>query len=153
MARQDDVVKLLVSALKYSLPTFSVVQGVDSNNMPTLSVLPTSDNGTAVAGHENAFMRLAPRSYTGYPTISLATNVDGRSLVWDVVVEADANTAARSVWSEINWATLISSVFDMNIDTNLYIRANGSVPVLGDITSGNLKGTVQTDPRHPNSGQ
>jgi len=148
MARVDDIMKLLQAQLKLVLPAYTQAPGSNSGN-PTLTL---SQSATPTAGQENAFIQLQMKTYSGFPTISLASSVDGRPDVLQIVVEADATTAARSVWTEIDWALFAHEAMAMNVEIELYIRANGSVPVLTDITSGNLVGRVLADPRHPNVG-
>lgn len=149
MARVNDIMTLLQSQLKIVLPAAVLTPGSNSGN-PTLLVSKSASPG--VAGEENAFIQLQMKTYSGFPTISLASSVDGRPDVLQIALEADAATATRSVWSEINWAKLLKEAAAMNVEIEIYIRANGAAPALADITAGNLQGIVLADARHPNVG-
>lgn len=148
MARVDDIMQLLKSQIKLVLPSFVLTQGSDSGN-PTLKV---EADATPATGEENAFIRLTQKSYSGFPTISLASSVDGRPDLLQIAVEADATTAARSVWSEANWAKLLVEAAKMNVEIELYIRATGAAPAVGDIIDANLRARILADARHPNVG-
>ena len=97
--------------------------------------------------------QLAPKVYSGFPVVSLASNVSGQPDVMQVCLEADANTAAESTLTALFSAQLMSILASMNVEVWLYLSPTGTVPALAQLTSGNFVGTILADPRHPNVGQ
>jgi hypothetical protein len=149
MARIDDIVRLIQGQASIILPAYT--QAISYNS--GMNDLLISQSATPTAGQENVFLQLGPKNYNGFPTASLAVNVSGQPDVLQVVLESDASTAARSVWTAIDFSMLMSVLASMNVEMWIYLRANGTVPGLADLTAGNLVGVVLADPRHPNVGQ
>ena len=147
--RSNEVMLLLKEALEIELPSFVLTEG-NSSGDPTLQV---AEDSTPAAGEEVAFLKIIQRTYTGFPTPSLASADDGRTHVIQLVLE-ESTISGTSVWSSINLAKLLIRLEDeANMDIELYLRANASLPVEGDIVSGNLEGDIRADARHPNIGQ
>lgn len=150
--RARDIMVLLKEDLERELPTFTLTEGTSANDERTLLI---SEDATPAASEEVAFVLLKPRSYSGFPTSTLAQDgvePDGRPHLMQVVVES-STTAGISVWSSINFAKLMARLLDQNVELELYLSANTDVPAEGEITDANLDGVIQTDPRHPNNGQ
>lgn len=147
--RSNEAMLLLKEALELELPSFVLTQG-DSNGDPTLQV---AEDSTPATGEEVAFIKMAQRSYVGFPTPSLASADDGRSHVLQLVLEESA-VGGVSVWSSLNFAKLVARLEkEANMDVEFYIRANGAIPGEADIVAGNLVGEIRADARHPNIGQ
>lgn len=145
--RASDVMQLIKEALKLELPSFVLTEGSSSGD-PTLLV---SADATPATGEEVAFLKIIQKSYVGFPTISLASTEDGRSHTLQVALETSA-AANISVWKSIDFAKLMARLVEANIHIELYMRAFGAAPQESDITSGNLKGEIRADVRHPNAG-
>jgi hypothetical protein len=150
MARvQNDTMKVLKGNLKLALPTFVQVDGVNSGN-PTLQL---SADSTPATGEEVAFLMIIPKSYPGFPQSSLAnaTNADGGPSTVQLALETSAS-ANISVWTTAHLLQVMHEVARANMDLEVYLRANGAIPTVADITAANLKVTIPSDVRHPNSG-
>lgn len=145
--RANDMMLLLKEALKLELPSFRLSEGSSSGD-PTLQI---SADASPATGEEVAFLKIIQRSYSGFPTPSLASSEDGRAHLLQIALETSA-IANNSVWSDINLSKLVARLKDLNVEIELYLRANGAIPVEGDITSSNLKGSIRADVRHPNAG-
>lgn len=145
--RSNEMMLLLRGAIKLELPSFVQLEGSSSGD-PTLRV---SADATPATTEEVAFMKIIQRSYSGFPTPSLASSEDGRSHVLQLVLE-ESTAGGVSVWSNINLAKLLARLVQANIEIELYMVALGTVPVEGDIIAGNLKGSIRADVRHPNAG-
>lgn len=151
MARVNDIMSLLTAQLKLVLPsTYTFTAGSNSGN-PTLSVWQSS---TETVDEENVFIQLTQKSYSGFPTASLASNVDGRPDLLQLAFEAaDAAAPANTIgWTGINLSKLLSVCASMNVEMEIYVVADDTVPVLASIDPANLMGRVLADPRHPNVG-
>lgn len=147
MARVDDIMTLLQSQLKIVLPSFQQTRGSNSGN-PTL--LFTAD-ATPATTEDNAFIQLTQKSYSGFPTVSLASSVDGRPDVLQIALEKSA-TATISVWTTMNLAKMLHEAMAMNVEVEIYLEDNGTVPSLTSIDPAKLAGRVLADARHPNVG-
>lgn len=145
--RSNEVMLLLKEALKLELPSFVLTEGSSSGD-PTLQV--AADSSPA-AGEEVSFIKMIQKSFSGFPTPSLASADDGRNHTLQVVVE-ESGVAGISVWSSLNYSKLLARLVEANVHIELYIRANAGLPVEGDIIAGNLVGEIRADVRHPNSG-
>ena len=145
--RARDMMLLLVRALELALPDFTLTEGSSSGDL-TLQV---AEDATPAAGEEVAFIKIVQRFYAGFPIPSLASSEDGRAHIVQLVAE-ESGTAGTVVWGTFTWSQLLARLKDTNMEIEVYIRANGDFPVEGDIASGNLAGTILTDPAHPNSG-
>jgi hypothetical protein len=158
VARIDDIIRLLQGQIGIILPSFTLTPGYSTTNIPgsptgvTADTLLVSQSSTETAGQENAFIQLAPKTYSGFPTVSLASNVSGQPDVMQVCLEADATTATRDVWSSIDYSQLMSVLASMNVEIWLYLSPSGTVPSVSQLTTGNFVGTVLADVRHPNVG-
>lgn len=145
--RANELMLQIKEALKLELPSFSFTDGVVSGN-PTLLV---SADATPAAGEAVAYLKMIQKSYVGFPSPSLASSDDGRTHTLQLVLELSA-VAGVSVWSSINFAKLMARLQESNVHIELYLRANGGIPVEADIVSGNLVGEIRSDVRHPNAG-
>lgn len=149
MSRISDEKALnLKDALAKVLPSTYTLSLASVSGNPVLTI---SQSSTAVAGEENATIKIVQKSYSTFPTISLASSEDGRPHLIQVALET-SGTAGISVWSTANFSQLLGRVLEQNIDCEVYMRANGTVPSTSDITAANLKTTVRTDVRVVNSG-
>jgi hypothetical protein len=142
---------LLYSSLQLTFPTFVLTRGENVALNPTLTV--TAD-ATPATTEENAFIRIIPKTYAGFPTISLASTDDGRGHLIQIVIEMlGAPDTDKAVWSSIDFTQLIARLKELSVDVELYGVALGSVPVEGDIIAGNFLGAIVSNVRHPNIGQ
>ena len=99
---------------------------------------------------EVAFLKIVPKTYSGYPTISLASSVDGRPNLVQIALEKQgANTL--TLWTAANYSKFMAEVTKMNVEVEIYLRANGAAPGEADIT-GAPAGVIRADVRHPNVG-
>lgn len=147
MSRSTDIMKLLKANLQIALPTFTLTEAVSSGD-PTLKV---SEDATPATTEDVAFVKLISKSYSGFPTVSLASTVDGRPSLLQVVLEKQgANTL--SVWDAGNLAKFWREVMAMNVDIELYMNANGDDPEEADIDAANLVAFIAANVRHPNVG-
>lgn len=145
--RASDMMLLIKEALKLELPTFVLTQGSSAGD-PTLQV---AADATPATTEEVAFLKIVQRTYSGFPTPSLASAEDGRTHVLQLVVE-ESLVAGVSVWSSLDFARLLARLVEAKVHIELYIRATGAIPVEGDIIAGNLVGEIRADVRHPNMG-
>lgn len=146
--RANEAMELLKAALKLELPSFVLTSG-NVNGDPTLQV---AADATPAAGEEVAYIKIVQRSYSGFPTISLASAEDGRAHLVQMALETSA-VANKSVWLDADLLRLNARLKDLNMEIELYLKANGAIPVEADITSANLKAVIRADVRHPNAGQ
>jgi hypothetical protein len=140
---------LLREALELELPTFVLTEGTDASDNRTLLV---AADATPAAGEEVAFVTIIPRTYTGFPTTTLAqasVEPDGRPHQLQVIVEESA-VAGVSVWSTVNYTKLMARLLDMNIEVDLWLCNNTELPAEGNLDTS--LGAIRTDPRHPNNG-
>ena len=145
---QEKAVLIRENLLKVLPSGYDVVIG-DSVGNPTLTI---SEDSAWATGDEFAFIRIVQKSYTSFPTISLASSEDGRTHVLQLVLEESAS-AGISVWSAINLAQLLARLTEQNMDIELYLGANTvRVPQVADITPTLFDGVIRTDTRVVNSG-
>ena len=145
--RSNEIMLLLKEALKLELPSFVLTEGVSSGD-PTLQV---AADATPATTEEVAFIKMIQKSYSGFPTPSLASSEDGRCHSLQLVLEESA-VGGVSMWSSLNLAKLMARLVEANVHIELYLKGIGSIPVEADIVSGNLVGEIRADVRHPNSG-
>jgi hypothetical protein len=145
--KANEKMALLKDALKLEFPSFTLTESFVSGD-PALLV---SEDATPAVGEEVAYVKMVQKSYTGFPQISLASTEDGRAHTLQVVVEESAS-AGISVWTTLDLSRLIARLAQMNVHMELYMSANTDLPADGEITTGNLKGEIRSDVRHPNSG-
>jgi hypothetical protein len=146
--RGNDLMVLLRSALALEFPAFVQVTG----NVAGDPVLSLSEDDTPASNEEVAYIKILQKSYTGFPIPSLASTSDGRTHVIQLAYERTAG-ADITVWTTPHWSQLIARLKDLNCEIELYRKANGNVPVEGDVIAANLVGTIRADIRHPNAGQ
>ena len=146
--RASDIMALLKSALKLELPSFIMTEGSSSGD-PTLQI--AADSSPA-SQKEVAFLKIVQKSYTGFPTPSLASAEDGRTHLIQLAVENLTAHATISCWSSVNFSKLVARLKDANVEIELYIKAAAAIPVEADITAANLVGSIRADVRHANAG-
>jgi hypothetical protein len=139
---------LLREALKLELPSFVLSQSSVAGD----PVLLVSADATPAAGEEVAYIKILQSPEVGFPIPSLASTSDGRSHLIQLVLEKSAGLATVSVWTTLDLSRLVARLKDTNIEIQLYLRANGAIPVEGDIVAGNYVGSIRADVRHPNAG-
>lgn len=142
-----EAILLLKEALKKEFPTKVITESLGSSNDQIL----TLNDGSPATTEENALIRMVQKSYSGFPTPSLASTEDGRSHLLQLVVE-ESGTSGVSVWSDINQSKLMARITEVNMDVELYFSDNGDVPAETDITSSKLKGVIRADSKHANAG-
>jgi len=146
--RSKEAMLLLKEALKIEFPTFVLTEG-DSSGDPILQV---AEDATPATTEEVAFVKIIQKTYTGFPTPSLASADDGRAHVIQLVLEESA-VADVSVWKSLDLSRLIARLKDVNMDIEVYLKGLGAIPAEADIIAGNFQGEIRVDVRHPNIGQ
>jgi len=146
--KSNEKMALLKQALKLEFPSFILTEGVVSGD-PVLTV---NADATPATTEENAYIKIVQRTYTGFPTPSLASSEDGRTHIIQLAVEGSAALATRCCWTAINFGALCARLKDLNCEIEVYMSAAGVVPVEGTVIAINLKGSIRADVRHPNSG-
>lgn len=126
-----DKAAAIVDSLKKEFPTKTIVQG-DSNGNPTILF----NDGSGATNEENFALMIVQRTYSSFPTISLASSQDGRAHRCLLLMEATVNPAlvtSLSVWSAINLAKLLRRLSEQNLEIELQLCNNGTVPAVAGI--------------------
>lgn len=147
--RSEDLMRLLKEELKIAFPSFIFAEGVSSGD-PTLQM---AADATPATTEKVSFLKVIQKAYSGFPIPSLASSEDGRPHLLQIVFEANAALATSTYFTGLELSQLMAIAHGMNIDIELYIRANGAIPVEGDIIAGNKEGDIVANVRHPNIGQ
>lgn len=147
IAKANALMLKLKEEIKQKLPSFVQTDSVDSNGNPTLLV---SADSTPAAGEQNMFIRIQSVSTPFVDSIGQAQSVYTPSVIQSV---EEASTIANvslltiDVKSKLDWC-----ISRAGCQEEKYLRANGGAPVLGDITSANLKAKL-ADAYYALSGQ
>ena len=147
--KSSEKMLLLKEALKLELPSFVLTESVGAAGDLCLTV---ADSASPSTQEEVAFIRIVQRTYTGFPTPSMASAEDGRAHLLQVAIEALTGHATVACWSAINLSKLLARLIQMNMEVQLYLVSAGNDAVEADITASLLKGEIRADVRHPNSG-
>jgi|SRR5579859_7669792 len=134
----------LADRLAIRLPGLALVQSTDASGNPVITI------GAGSPGGENAVIRTIPVAW------SLATDILGNTAniytphTMQVCVEA--NPAAGAGADPVpagDLAKLLVQVSEMGTIVELYNTASGTAPTVAGIIPGNLKTTINPDPRYP----
>lgn len=130
----------LAAVLKVRFSALTQVTGFDSSGNPTIAI------GPGTAGSRNAFIRVQPISW------GLAQDIFGNSAIQygphviQLCTEADpTGGAGADPLSASDIAQLIIPCSKQGCQFQWYQSANGTAPVVGQITAANLKVTVEND--------
>ena len=149
--RANQKMALLKADLKLEFPTFTISEGVVGAASNPYLVL--SDDASPAIGEQVAYIKMIPRSYDGFPTASLASTDDGRSHILQVAVEAQNGHSSLSLWTAANLTKLIARLAHMNMEINVYLSANGVMPVDATVLDATkFIAEIRTDVRRQNSG-
>lgn len=118
--------------------TRQVREGVDASGNPTINI----DDGTPTAGEQNVFVRLLERPSIGVDSLGQSQQSFGPHIC-QIVMEATAASASIALVTDATKLKVLGEVMAMAPAVELYIRANGGAPVVGDIVAGNLVDTFQ----------
>jgi len=146
--RANQKMDLLKAALKLEFPTFVQVDGVVSGD----PVLTLSADVTPATQEEVVYIKIVAKSYSGFPTPSLANTDDGRASLLQVATEAETGLGTQTCWSAINYSKLLARLAQLNIEMQLFLATAGGIPVDADIAAGKYIGEIRSDVRHPNNG-
>lgn len=124
----------LKEEIKQKLPSFVQTDGVDSSGYPTLLV---SADSTPAAGEQNMFIRIKTIDTPFVDSIGQAQSVFGPHVIQSV--EEASSIANVSLLTCANKSVLDWCISRLGCQEEKYLRANGGAPVLGDISSSNLK--------------
>lgn len=120
----------------------AVVSGVDSSGNPTVAV------GTGAAGSQSAFIRVKA-DYDPALESDAVGNAQRRYAPHVIQLVLETSTIANvSLVTEVNKAKLLKEVFQFGTKVELYMSANTNAVEVSDITSANLKATID-DLWHP----
>jgi predicted secreted protein len=117
----------------------TTTEGADASANPTITI----NDGTPATGEQAFFIRIdqVPDPTLGVNSIGQAQPSYG-PLVVQVVTEATAASATTSIVTAANTARAMGEIMRLGTRVEVYVRANGSTPVVGDITVGNLVYTM-----------
>lgn len=113
----------------------AVTTGLDSSGNPTILV------GAGTAGSQSAFIRIKQQDniFTDPVTYNAARSYTPH--VTQVVVET-SSIANVPLLTGANYAKILTDVLKIGTKVELYMSANTNAPDVADITSSNLKATI-----------
>lgn len=129
----------LRKTLSVSTPSLLVTEGFDASSNPQINV----DDGTPAAGEQCFYIRVIETPSIGNNSVGLSADSYGPHVI-QIVMETSA-TAGVGVPSDLNKSFVWSSALLLGARVELYLRANGAVPVVGDITAANLVTQIDSD--------
>jgi hypothetical protein len=110
-------------------PALLVREGTDVSGNPTINV----DDGTPAAGEQSMFVRIIPMPTLGTDAVGGAQQSFGPHIA-QVVMEATVADAALAIVKDVHRLRLFGVLLKMGTRVEVYVRANGGAPVVGDIT-------------------
>lgn len=120
---------------------FTTVSDVqfDTDGAPFL----TCTQGTLAAGQQVALVKVIAEQPLGVDGLGLTPRAFSPHRM-QVVLET-STIANVALMTEVNKLFLLGEVTHFGVKTEIYLRANASAVVIGDITSGNLKASWDPD--------
>lgn len=120
--------------------TFVVTEGLDGSNNPQITV----NDGSPVAGEQNAYIRILEYPVLGTNSVGIAAPSYGPHII-QVALEATAASADVALMTEANKSLILAGSLWTGARVEVYVGANTSAPTVSTITGANLKQTIDHD--------
>lgn len=138
-ALRDEIASKLTVRLSASAP--AIVKSFSANQEPQLAI------GALTSDSDSILLRLTVPASPFTDVLGLTQNV-WAPMIAQVAVEAGATSAT--------WLTRLSLLVELmagGVQVQFYERTHGTGVAFTDITSGNLKATIDVQPQYPLMGQ
>lgn len=131
-AKANMTVIELKNVLQKRLPTWTVTQGTDSSNNPTLLL---SADATPAATEQVVFLRVRPVTTLATDVLGIAQKVFTPHVI-EVVLELGAagSGAALPLLSTANLVPILGELFKRGMKIDLWLSATTVVPAVGEIS-------------------
>jgi len=117
-------------------PALSISQSLDTLGNPVISI----NDGTPAAGEQNMVLRIVEMAGITNNSVGLAQPSYGPHIA-QLVMESSATPGVAVVLS-VHQMRVMSMLSKFGLRLELYLRANGAIPAVADITTGNLVTTI-----------
>lgn len=131
------LVRSLKDQLKFRVPSLALAEGTASDGNPTVAV------GAGTAGSQSAFIKIKELPLIGTDALGLASR--GFSPHVAQIVLETSTIANVALMTEANEFAILVELMKLGCKVELYMSANGNAVDNADITSGNLKASIDAD--------